>query len=97
MVRRELEGALTRANAARALVRLAGLEARWSEIVPGNLVRARARRLLAVHSLRAADALQLAAASVWRADDPVGAGFVCFDEQLSRAAEREGFALLPAR
>lgn len=38
------------------------LASTWSEIQPNDLLRATADRLLAVHSLRAADALQLAAA-----------------------------------
>lgn len=58
-------------------------------------VKARAKRLLATHSLRAADALQLAAALVAARDDPDGQGFVCLDELLSAAAAREGFTVLP--
>src|SRR5258708_4181398 len=46
-----------------AFDRLAALREDWSEIAPGNSVRDVAKRLLRVHVLRAADALQLAAAS----------------------------------
>ncbi len=53
------------------------------------------RALLAVHPLRAADALQLAAAIAWRRDPTRRAGFVCFDERLRDAAAREGFELAP--
>jgi len=58
-------------------------------------VRARAGRLLAVHALRAADALQLAAALVWCEGQPAGQAFVCLDARLRRAALLEGFLILP--
>jgi uncharacterized protein len=57
-------------------------------------VKARAKRLLGVHSLRAADALQLAAALTPVYDDPLGHSFVCLDARLSEA-RREGFTLFP--
>jgi predicted nucleic acid-binding protein len=66
------------------------------EIEPTDDVRDRAERLLAVHSLRAADALQLAAALIWARERPARLGFVCLDDQLRRAAGREGFDLLPS-
>jgi predicted nucleic acid-binding protein len=56
---------------------------------------ARAKRLLAVHALRAADALQIGAALAAAYDDPVGWEFVCLDERLAEAARREGFAVVP--
>lgn len=52
-----------------------------------------AKRLLRVHPLRTADALQLAAALVYRAEgSPLD--FVCLDERLCSAAEREGFIVI---
>jgi hypothetical protein len=45
--------------------------------------------------LRAADALQLAAALVWCQGDPLQHGFVCLDQRLREAARREGFTALP--
>jgi len=59
-------------------------------------VRRRAGRLVATHPLRAADALQLAAALAWCEDEPAGETFACLDERLRAAAGREGFTLLPA-
>jgi len=53
-----------------------------------------ARRLLRIHAVRAADALQLAAASV-RAGPVTGAEFVTLDERLALAARLEGFRILP--
>ena len=55
-----------------------------------------AERLLAVHPLTAGDALQLAAALIWARERPARLRFVCLDEQLRRAAGREGFNILPA-
>jgi hypothetical protein len=66
------------------------------EIQPTEEVRATACRILRVHELRAADALQFAAALVWAGYHPAGLGFVCLDRKLREAAEREGFAVLPA-
>lgn len=52
-------------------------------------------RLLRIHELRAADALQLAAALVLAVFDPKTLPFVTLDACLATAAEREGFAVLP--
>lgn len=62
----------------------------WFEVQPGDAVREQALRLLRVHSLRAADALQLAAAMEWAGTPPEG-GFVTLDDRLLEAARREGF------
>ncbi len=66
-----------------------------AEIDPIDQVRRTAIRMLRAYSLRAADAMQLAAALVWMDHDPNGAGFVCVDKRLRDAAEREGFSVLP--
>lgn len=66
------------------------------EIAAGEAVRRQATRLLRVHDLRAADALQLAAAMVWCGGRPEGEGFVSLDRRLRTAAELEGFTVLPA-
>lgn len=59
------------------------------------VVAARAKRLLLLHTLRSADALQLAAALVACGDDPSGFEFVCLDARLAEAARREGFRVRP--
>ena len=87
-------------SAARGLVRaraqvLAAWE-EWSEIVALEPVRRQAERLVSVHPLRAADALQLGAALVATDLDPAGLGFATFDERLATAALKEGFAVLGA-
>lgn len=75
--------------------RVRALFAGLDEIQPSEDVRVRAERLLAVHALRAADALQLGAALVWARERPTGMGFVCLDRRLREAARREGFEVLP--
>lgn len=60
-----------------------------------DLVRERAHRLLEIHPLRAADALQLSAALIATEDQPNGFGFVTCDEVLATAAEKEGFTVFP--
>jgi uncharacterized protein len=78
-----------------ALDRLSSLREEWSEIGAGTRVRETAKRLLRVHSLRAADSLQLAAASALADGDPASVTIVCLDDRLREAARREGFQLLP--
>lgn len=69
------------------------LSAGWFEIQPGSSVRDQALRVLRLHPLRAADALQLAAALEWSGTTASGE-FITFDDRLRRAAEREGFLTL---
>jgi uncharacterized protein len=66
------------------------------QIVPTEDLQLLAERVLAVHPLRAADALQLAAALVWSRERPAGHPFMCLDARLRLAAQREGFTVLPA-
>lgn len=74
---------------------LAALSGTWSEVLPSDVVRERAERLLSLHPLRAGDALQLASALIWSREQTGGHGFVSFDERLRSTANREGFAVLP--
>ena len=95
IARREREGALTRTDAASAMNRLKTMSHSWTEIVASDAVRNTALRLLRVHPLRAADSLQLAAAVIAAEGEPDKVPFVCLDDRLSEAAEREGFPSLP--
>lgn len=70
------------------------LASSWTEILPSERLRQRAMRLLRLHPLRAADALQLAAALVGSAEDPASLGFACADPRLNEAARKEGFRVL---
>jgi hypothetical protein len=65
------------------------------EVEPSEELRSRARGLLAEHTLRAADALQLAAALTWAGGHGSGEGFISLDDRLREAAADEGFAVLP--
>jgi len=64
-------------------------------VLPTEAVRSRAERLLGVHTLRAGDALQLAAALLAAEEDPADLPFVTLDERLADAARKEGFPVLP--
>lgn len=90
------QGALTTAESARLLERLGEAMEAAEVVQPGQDLAKIALRLLASHPLRAADALQLAAALVWARDRPNGRGIVCLDERLASAALLEGFTVLPS-
>jgi uncharacterized protein len=91
LARLERDGALTANDVRGSLARLDALAAAWHEIHPVAPIRQRAVRLLRVHSLRAADALQLGAALVAAEEQPSSLPFLTFDGRLALAAEREGF------
>jgi hypothetical protein len=93
LARREREGLLSASDATRALDRLRELSLAWNEVLPSDAVRGTAQRLLRVHPLRAADALQLAAAVVACEHEPLSFAFMSLDERLNEAAQREGFRL----
>lgn len=88
------EGALAERAALQAEARVEQLVRACAVVVNVEEVKARARRLLRVHQLRAADALQLGAALAWADDEPAGRGLCTFDERLALAAAREGFEVL---
>ena len=73
---------------------LESLRRGWDEIQPVEEVRRMADRLLRVYPIRAADALQLAAAALWAGIEGPKS-FVCLDERLREAAQMEGFTILP--
>lgn len=77
---------------------IARVEAFWESVHEISLVetvKPRAKRLLGVHPLKAADALQLGAALAAVYDNPLGWEFVCLDRGLGAAARREGFSVIP--
>ncbi|MYC88559.1 MAG: type II toxin-antitoxin system VapC family toxin [Gemmatimonadales bacterium] len=91
--RRAREGALTRRQRRTVLDRLRSFAAGWDEVIDVLSVRARANAVLARHPLRAADAGQLGAALLVneQLSDPLV--FLCLDQRLSDAAEREGLGV----
>jgi uncharacterized protein len=80
---------------AREVVR--ALMTQWTEVAPSVDVREGSARALLLHPLRAADSLQLAAALIWAKRQASGHHFVCLDQRLREAAQREGFVILPKR
>lgn len=90
------DGAAPPAAVEEARRSLDGLAVRWQEVEPGREVRETAVRLLREHDLRAADALQLAAAIVVAEGRPEALGFVSLDRRLVVAAAREGFPVSPS-
>jgi len=93
--RRQREGVFTSGDATKVRAVLSALAAAWSEVQPTEMVRLRAERLLSIHPLRAADALQLAAALVWAQETPRGLDFVCLDQNLRESSLKEGFSIKP--
>lgn len=94
LTRLERDGALDASLMAQAFARLDSLELMWTEIQPGQQLRSQATRLLRVHSLTAADALQLAAAIAAAEGNPHTLPMVVLDERLALAAQREGFPVV---
>jgi predicted nucleic acid-binding protein len=69
----------------------AALADEWSVIQPSNALRDQAMRLVDRYDLKAADALQLAAALQWCENIPQGKVFLATDQRLREAAVLSGF------
>jgi predicted nucleic acid-binding protein len=95
LARLRREESLSEIEEEQARIILRALHGVWTEVEPTNVVREQAGRVLRLHPLRAADALQLAAALIWSQGDPSHHGFVCLDLRLRDAARREGFTVFP--
>jgi predicted nucleic acid-binding protein len=94
LARLEREGGLDAPAAGEAFARLDSAAASWFEIEPADRIREIARRLLRVHPLRAADALQLAAAYIAAEDRPPTLTLVTLDDRVADTAAREGFVVV---
>jgi predicted nucleic acid-binding protein len=94
LARLEREGSLLPASMAEGLGRLGALARAWREVQPVTVVGETAIRLLRVHPLRSADALQLASAIVAAEGHPATLPLVTLDGRLAQAAEREGFVIV---
>ncbi|MFI5259452.1 MAG: type II toxin-antitoxin system VapC family toxin [Candidatus Limnocylindrales bacterium] len=94
LARLEREGSLSTHAMTAALGRRGALANAWQEVQPVAVVRQTAIRLLGVHPLRTADALELAAAIVAAEDHPATLPLVSLDDRLAQAADREGFAVV---
>lgn len=93
--RLEREQALGPGQVVESLSNLDALKTCWHEVQPVEQVRSTARRLLRLHPLRAADALQLAAALAAAEQKPETLTIVSLDDRLRSAAEKEGLKILP--
>ncbi len=91
--RRRREATLPADQEAITRGKLAVLSGMWQEVQATLAVRERALRLLRVHSLRAADAFQLAAALIVCEEQTKGFHFHTADERLAAAAAAEGFVV----
>jgi hypothetical protein len=94
IARLERDGALETPAVIEAFDRLKRLAGGWHEVDATDAVREAAVRFLRVHPLRAADALQLAAAFVAAERRPSSLEVITLDERVAAAARREGFALI---
>jgi predicted nucleic acid-binding protein len=94
LARLERDGALGPQAITLSLKRLGRLAAGWHEIDPSDAIREAAVRFLRVHPLRAADALQLAAAFLAAERRPASLEMVTLDDRLANAAGKEGFVVV---
>ena len=94
ITRLEREGALEPPVVDEAFERLKRLAGGWHEVDASDAVREAAVRFLRVHPLRAADALQLAAAFVAAERRPSSLEVITLDDRLAFAARREGFVVI---
>lgn len=74
-----------------ASARLHEIARHWIEIEPSESLREIAQTLVLRHPVRAADALQLAAAMTYAEGAGSAPEFVTFDRRLGSAAQHEGF------
>jgi uncharacterized protein len=94
IARLEREDALDEAAVREAFQRLTQLATGWHEVDPSDSIRETGVRFLRVHPLRAADALQLAAAFIAAERRPSSLQVVTLDDRLAAAARKEGFLVI---
>jgi len=94
LFRRSFNSEIDVGNTERARARLGFLSNSWIEIQPTDSIREMAKRLIRVHGLRSADSLQLAAALGACGNHPKNQNFLSGDQNLKRAATKEGFSCL---
>jgi predicted nucleic acid-binding protein len=94
IARLERTGTLTPERADQCFRRLDALRSEWVAAQATEAIRRGATRLLQVHDLRAADAIQLASAIAVAEGHPASLEFVSLDDRLNAAARREGFPLV---
>lgn len=92
--RLEREHLINDVNKQGAAARLHLLSRGWREVLPDDQLRNLAAASLDNYVLRAADALQLAAALIWCQKRPTRRNFISADRRLSQAASAAGFLVL---
>ena len=85
------EGIMDESELRTALVDLDTFCKSFVEVLPVAAIRTTATRLLRVHSLKAADSVQLAAAILAAGEERDALEFISFDDRLIAAADKEGF------
>lgn len=95
--RRKRESLFTEKDFQEILERLGKLTQEIDLVAPTTALRERTLRLISLHPLRSANALQLAAALRWSQEQTRGVSLVCIDERLCQAALAEGFSVLPLK
>jgi uncharacterized protein len=93
LARIERENKISAAQRQKAEKRLEILEKIWREVQPNIRVKELARTFPALHGLKAADSLQLAAALIWCQEKPKNRDFISGDEKLIKVAETVGFTV----
>lgn len=94
IARAERDQRIDRLRTTDALAGLRLLHSGWLQVDATARLREVAERLTRIHPLRAADALQLAAATVAAEGQPASLPFVTLDDRLTVAADREGFPVM---
>lgn len=87
-------GQLTDTEHVAAGTRLEKLRRGWRELQPTEALRTQAEAFLMNYSLKAADALQLAAAWTWCSPEVQRCTFISGDAQLLEAARQVGFQIV---
>lgn len=94
LARKEREGKLTLAQMISAQKNLDLIVDNSVCVDATDRVRRLAQKILRRYPLRAADALQLAAAKILAGEATQDYGFVCSDARLNLAASKEGFEIV---
>lgn len=94
IARRVREQRLNESQVDGALEALREIAAIWEVVRPTDALRKNAQSVVRQHALRAADALQLAAALEWRKTDSDRNAFISGDSRLLAAAQACGFQVM---
>lgn len=94
MARKRREGRLSHDQFMEARERLRYFESISTRVLPSESLKTLAEALLLRHTLRSADALQLAASLVLRDESKMNLSFLSEDNRLCDAAEKEGLTVI---